>query len=451
MPTSSDALDAIRVEGLGKRYRIGERRARYKTFRETITAAAGAPIRAVRRLAGGRNAAPARESVWALQNVSFRVGGGEVVGIIGRNGAGKSTLLKILARITEPTTGVARIRGRIGSLLEVGTGFHQELTGRENIYLNGAILGMRRREIDSRFDEIVEFAGVEKFVDTPVKHYSSGMYLRLAFAVAAHLDPEILLVDEVLAVGDAAFQRKCLEKMEDVGQRGRTVLFVSHNMSAIARLCPRTILLDSGGVAMDGPSHQVVARYLSSDVGTMAEREWRDADRAPSSAVARLCAARVRGPELQITDSIDIRKPVGIEMEFEVLEPGWTLSASFDFYNEEGLLLFGSLETDPTWRGKERPPGRYRTTAWVPGNLLSEGTVVVNVELLTTHPLTRHFHERQAVAFHVVDSMDGDSARGDWGGEWSGAVRPLLDWATRYEAPAPEKTAARSQERRDAR
>ena len=303
------------------------------------------------------------------------MGHGEVVGVIGRNGAGKSTLLKILARITEPTSGSAQIRGRVGSLLEVGTGFHQELTGRENIYLNGAILGMRRREIDSKFDEIVAFAGVEKFVDTPVKHYSSGMYLRLAFSVAAHLDPEILLVDEVLAVGDAAFQRKCLEKMEDVGRRGRTVLFVSHNMSAIARLCPRTILLDSGGVALDGPSHQVVARYLSSDVGTMAQREWRDASRAPASGAARLRAVRVRGPENQVTDSIDIRKPVGIEMEFDVLEPGWTFAASYDFYNEEGLLLFGSIETDPEWRDKPRMPGRYATTAWVPGNLLSEGTV----------------------------------------------------------------------------
>jgi lipopolysaccharide transport system ATP-binding protein len=435
LPTSSDALDAIRVENLGKMYRIGERRAKYKTFRETITMAATAPIRVARRLAGAPDTSSARESIWALQNVSFRVGHGEVVGVIGRNGAGKSTLLKILARITEPTSGSALIRGRVGSLLEVGTGFHQELTGRENIYLNGAILGMRRRELEARFDEIVAFAGVEKFVDTPVKHYSSGMYLRLAFSVAAHLDPEILLVDEVLAVGDAAFQRKCLEKMEDVGRRGRTVLFVSHNMSAIARLCPRTILLDSGGVGLDGPSHQVVAQYLSSDIGTMAQREWRDASRAPASGAARLCAVRVLGAENQVTDSIDIRKPVGIEMEFDVLEPGWTFAASYDFYNEEGLLLFGSLEIDPKWRGKPRMPGRYATTAWVPGNLLSEGTVVVNVELVTTHPLTRHFQERQAVAFHVVDSMDGDSARGDWGGEWSGAVRPMLDWNTRYEAP----------------
>ena len=268
MPTSSDASGlAIHVEGLGKRYRIG-RRLRYKALRDVLASAAGAPIRIARTLIGREAPPPPEQTIWALRNVSFGIGHGEVVGVIGRNGAGKSTLLKILSRITVPTEGRAEIRGRVGSLLEVGTGFHLELTGGENIFLNGAILGMRRTEIARKFDEIVAFAGVEQFIDSPVKHYSSGMYLRLAFSVAAHLDPEILLVDEVLAVGDATFQRKCLEKMEDVGRRGRTVLFVSHNMQAIARLCPRTILLDSGGVAVDGPSHKVVASYLSSDIGT---------------------------------------------------------------------------------------------------------------------------------------------------------------------------------------
>jgi homopolymeric O-antigen transport system ATP-binding protein len=430
LPTSSD--DAIVVQDLGKQYRIGERRARYKALRDVVADTAAWPVRWLR---GGRGERRTIETIWALRDTSFRVGHGEVVGVIGRNGAGKSTLLKILSRITEPTTGRVEIRGRVGSLLEVGTGFHLELTGGENIYLNGAILGMRRQEIARKFDEIVSFAGVERFVDTPVKHYSSGMYLRLAFSVAAHLDPEILLVDEVLAVGDAAFQRKCLDKMEDVGRHGRTVMFVSHNMPAIARLCERTLLLDSGTLALDGPSHQVVARYLSSDIGTMAQREWRDDALAPASTAARLRAVRVRGPERQVTDAIDIRKPVGIEMEFEVLEPGWTFAASYDFYNDEGLLLFGSMEADPKWRGQTRPPGRYTTTAWVPGNLLSEGTVIVNVELVTQHPMTEHFQERQAVAFHVVDSMDGDSVRGDWGGEWSGAVRPKLDWETRFEQP----------------
>jgi lipopolysaccharide transport system ATP-binding protein len=437
LPTSSSAGGAaIRVEAIGKRYRLG-RRLRYKALRDVIATAAGAPVRIARTLVGSAAPPPPEETIWALRGVSFEVGHGEVVGIIGRNGAGKSTLLKILSRITVPTEGRAEITGRIGSLLEVGTGFHLELTGRENIFLNGAILGMRRAEISRKFDEIVAFAGVEKFIDTQVKHYSSGMYLRLAFSVAAHLDPEILLVDEVLAVGDAAFQRKCLDKMQDVGRRGRTVLFVSHNMPAIARLCERTIMLDGGGVKLDGPSHRVVAAYLSSDVGTTAAREWRDPATAPGDHAAKLRAVRVRASDGTVTDAIDIRRPVGVEMEFDVCEPGWTFAANFDFFNEEGLLLFGAIETDPEWRNRVREPGRYVVTAWVPGNLLSEGTIIVDAELLTTHPTTQHFLERQVVAFHVVDSMEGDGARGDWGGSMPGVIRPLLRWSTRA-APAEE-------------
>jgi lipopolysaccharide transport system ATP-binding protein len=438
MSSDRDSV-AIRVTGLSKQYRLGGRRARYKALRDVL----GGLFRP-----RGRSKAPV-ETIWALRDVSFEVRKGERIGIIGRNGAGKSTLLKILSRITVPTAGRAEIHGRVGSLLEVGTGFHQELTGGENIFLNGAILGMRRREIERKFDEIVAFAGVEKFVDTPVKHYSSGMYLRLAFSVAAHLEPEILLVDEVLAVGDAAFQRKCLEKMEEVGQRGRTVLFVSHNMPAITRVCERTVLLDAGGVAADGPSHQVVGRYLSSDVGTTALRQWLDPATAPASAVTRLRSVRVCRPGGEVSEAVDIRKPVGIQMEYEVLVPGWVLTPSFDFYNDEGVLIFGSIDTDREWRGKPRPPGRYVTTAWVPGNLFTEGAVIVNVEMLTTHPMTHHFKEKQAVAFQVVDSMDGDSARGDWGGAWSGIVRPMLDWRTRYEASEARDPVPASDTRRD--
>ncbi|HEY0100879.1 MAG TPA: ABC transporter ATP-binding protein, partial [Pyrinomonadaceae bacterium] len=248
----------IRVENLGKQYRLGGPQAAYSTLRETLVGAARAPLRWAQK--GKRPAA----MVWAVRDVSFEVQPGEIVGIIGRNGAGKSTLLKMLSRITEPTTGAIDLYGRVGSLLEVGTGFHPELSGRENIYLNGAILGMLRTEIARKFDEIVAFAEVEKFIDTPVKHYSSGMYLRLAFAVAAHLEPEILIVDEVLAVGDARFQRKCLNKMQDVGQQGRTVLFISHSMAAITRLCQRAILLNEGQVIADGPSDRVVSTYLHS-------------------------------------------------------------------------------------------------------------------------------------------------------------------------------------------
>ncbi|HEY80660.1 MAG TPA: ABC transporter ATP-binding protein, partial [Caldilineae bacterium] len=239
---------AIRATHLGKQYRIGAAPQRYNTLRDSLGGMLKAPIRRIRQ--GFMPAADdAQNIIWALQDVSFDVEQGQVLGIIGRNGAGKSTLLKILSRVTEPSAGEVQIRGRVGSLLEVGTGFHPELTGRENIYLNGAILGMQRVEIERKFDEIVDFSGVEKFIDTPVKRYSSGMYLRLAFAVAAHLEPEILVVDEVLAVGDAEFQRKCLGKMSDVAQEGRTVLFVSHNMSAILRLTDEAIVLDRGRLA----------------------------------------------------------------------------------------------------------------------------------------------------------------------------------------------------------
>lgn len=280
---------AICVENLSKQYRIGTGRAPYKTLRESLTHALASPLRRLwrREPENRRTGEPAplpvspmprgsvsqeNDTIWALKDVSFSVRHGEVLGIVGRNGAGKSTLLKILSRITKPTTGRAEIHGRVGSLLEVGTGFHPELTGRENIYLNGAILGMRKAEIDRKFDEMVAFAEVEKFIDTPVKHYSSGMYVRLAFAVAAHLDPEILLVDEVLAVGDVAFQRKCLGKMDDVARRGRTILFVSHNMEAVRKLCSRGIVLERGIAEAEGPADTVVAHYLRREASEMSAR-----------------------------------------------------------------------------------------------------------------------------------------------------------------------------------
>lgn len=256
---------AVKVVGLGKEYRIGGKQERYRTLRDSLTDAVSAPFKRARSLLHGQayGAAGLEETIWALKDVSFEVKHGEVVGIIGRNGAGKSTLLKVLSRITEPTEGYADVYGRVGSLLEVGTGFHPELTGRENIYLNGAILGMTRAEIDHKFDEIVDFAEVERFIDTPVKHYSSGMGLRLGFAVAAHLEPEILVVDEVLAVGDAQFQKKCLGKMSDVAGEGRTVLFVSHNMAAVHLLCGKALVLEDGDVVFQGDTGQAIHQYLA--------------------------------------------------------------------------------------------------------------------------------------------------------------------------------------------
>lgn len=425
---------SIAVEDLGKQFHIGRVQPKYRTLRDQMVEMFVAPVRRMENLVRGRaeSAAELEETIWALKDVSFEVRPGEVVGIIGRNGAGKSTLLKILARITEPTTGRAMIRGRVGSLLEVGTGFHPELTGRENIYLNGAILGMRRAEIDRKFDEIVDFAEVEKFIDTPIKHYSSGMTMRLAFAVAGHLEPEILIIDEVLAVGDSRFQRRCLNKMQDIGEQGRTVLFVSHNMPAVTRMCKRVILLSEGQLVCDGAAHEVVSTYMNDGLGTAAERTWPDPEEAPGRDVARLRAVRVRGPDGAVTGAVDIRQPVAIEMEYDVLRAGYILLPHHYLYNEEGVKLFTTVDRDPAWRRRPRLPGRYVSTAWIPGNLLAEGTVFVNTALTTLEPTLGQFNERDVVTFQVIDSLDGDSARGDWGGNLGGVIRPMIDWDTHF-------------------
>ncbi len=289
----------IMVDRLSKSYRIGQLQSGYGTLRESLAHAG--------RRVTGKEHKQSYEEIWALKDVSFEVEQGEVLGVIGRNGAGKSTLLKLLTRITTPTSGQALIHGRVGSLLEVGTGFHPELTGRENIYLNGAILGMRRREITRKLPEIIDFAGVSTFMDTPVKRYSSGMYVRLAFSVAAHLDPEILLVDEVLSVGDAEFQKRCLGRMEEFSSSGRTVVFVSHQMQTLARLCDRAILLDGGEIVRDGSSDEVVAYYLQSVSGTPSRRTWPDLETAPGNEHARLREVRVVDEHGELADSVDVR------------------------------------------------------------------------------------------------------------------------------------------------
>lgn len=424
----SDEL-AISVKNLGKSYTIAHKSTRPNSFTEAIT-------RRMRHPFG--NEPQETETFWALKNVNFEVRRGEVLGIIGRNGAGKSTLLKILSRITGPTTGEIDIHGRIASLLEVGTGFHPELTGRENVFLNGAILGMNRREIASKFDEIVAFAEVEKFLDTPVKRYSSGMFVRLAFAVAAHLEPEIMIVDEVLAVGDNNFQRKCLGKMEDISNQGRTVLFVSHSMSTVTRLCPRVILLQNGAVFADGLSEDVARVYLQQEQRTMAEHHWTDPRHAPGNEVARLRSVCVRNEQGQSMDVADIRRPVLIEMVFEVLESGHVLVANHHFYNEQGVCAFIIHDVnDENWYRKPRPAGLYRSTMQVPGNFLSEGTYVVSSCVSTHNPEKVHFYAKEAVAFQVIDSHDGDSARGEYVGNIPGIVRPLFQWETRHEEADP--------------
>jgi lipopolysaccharide transport system ATP-binding protein len=424
---------AVRTVGLGKRYHVAAVKRGYRTAREAVTDSAKAPFRRAAKLLRGQatGAAELDETFWALRDVSLEARQGEVLGIVGRNGAGKTTLLKVLSRITEPNAGFAEIRGRVGALLEVGTGFHPELTGRENVFLNGAILGMRRTEIARKFDEIVAFAEVERFIDTPVKHYSNGMRLRLGFSVAAHLETEIIFVDEVLSVGDAAFQKRCFNKMDGIGEQGRTVFLVSHNMPAVTRLCPRTILLDEGRIVADGPSHQVVGTYLDSGLGTSAVREWPDVAEAPGRELARLRAVRVRLADGQVSEAVDIRKPVALEMEYDVLRSGRQLLPNYHLINQDGIHVIAALEADPAWKGRPRPAGRYVSTAWIPGNLLAEGTFFVNAELYTVNPRSQEFRASEAVAFHVIDTLEGDSARGEYGGRIRGVIRPLLEWKTR--------------------
>ena len=432
---------AIKVEKISKRYRIGLKEQMLDSLGGAIFDFVRSPLKNYRKYRSlytfgdsdsdsGSNSA---DIIWALRNVSFTVERGEVLGIIGLNGAGKSTLLKILARITEPTTGRAEIHGRVSSLLEVGTGFHPELTGRENIYLNGTILGMRKKEIDRRFDEIIDFSGVEKFIDTPVKRYSSGMRVRVAFAVAAYLEPEILIIDEVLAVGDARFQKKCLNKMQNVGEEGRTVLFVSHNMLAIARLCHRTIILDQGRVLADGPTSKVIGIYLRSGTGTMAVKEWEHhPNQGPGNEMARLLAVRVRSEDGQVREDIDIRRSVRLEMEYKVSSPGHILMPYFQFYNSEGICIFTSFDLEAAGRKKTRPEGRYKSIVNIPGNFWAEGMVFVEACINTINPWKVQISVPDVVAFQVIDTMEGDSVRGDYAGNLPGIVRPIFRWSTDF-------------------
>ncbi len=433
---------AIKTEKLAKRYRIGLKEKIHDSIGGAVLDFAKSPLknyRKYRSLYKFEDIDKNKENysddiIWALKGISFNVMQGEVVGIIGRNGAGKSTLLKILSKITAPTQGHAEIRGRISSLIEVGTGFHRELTGRENVYLNGTILGMRKKEIDAKFDEIIDFSGIEQFIDTPVKRYSSGMKVRLAFAVAAHLEPEILLIDEVLAVGDAQFQKKCLNKMQDVGQQGRTVLFVSHNMPAVTRLCPRVILMDEGQIATDGPSQEVIGSYLHSDKGITSNRKWQDLATAPGNESVRLRAVRVKESDGRTADKFDIRKPIGIEMEYEVLEPDHIMLPYFTLTNEEGIRILSAVDLDPDWNEKPRRRGRFISTSWIPGNFLSEGVHFVGAALKTTAQKGRYFYEREAAVFRVIDTLSDDTARGHYSGRLTGVVRPQLRWETQFDS-----------------
>jgi lipopolysaccharide transport system ATP-binding protein len=408
----------IRVEHLGKRYSLGTLNdQRYRTLRDSIAGL-------FRR--GERPTQPSG-TIWALRDVSFEVHQGQVIGIVGRNGAGKSTLLKLLARVTDPTEGSGEIHGRVGSLLEVGTGFHPELTGRENIYLNGAILGMRRHEIARKFDEIVDFSEVNQFIDTPVKRYSSGMYLRLAFAVAAHLEPEILVVDEVLAVGDAEFQRKCLGKMSDVAQAGRTVLFVSHNMSAILRLTQETLVIEKGILKMRAPTPEAVDYYLSHGYSLEGERTW-DADEVPANAAPfRPVAVRVLSLQGKVIDTVRSSLPFDLEIEYTLAAPVAGLRVGLYLMSTRGEYIFTSFDTDQPECYEQfatRAAGRYVSRCRIPADLLNEGRFVVGINA-SSFRVRRYFQDEQALNFTV----DGTGAPGtQWPEPRLGPVRPRLDW-----------------------
>jgi lipopolysaccharide transport system ATP-binding protein len=413
----------ISVENVGKRYRIHhEQREGYSTLRDVIA-------RKVKRLflpkSEGKNPKSSDEDFWALKGVSFEVQPGEVVGIIGRNGAGKSTLLKILSRITESTEGRVTLRGRVASMLEVGTGFHPELTGRENIFLNGAILGMTRAEIRKKFDEIVAFAEVEKFLDTPVKRYSSGMYVRLAFAVAAHLEPEILIVDEVLAVGDAQFQKKCLGKMGEVAKGGRTVLFVSHNMTAVQSLCRRALMLATGTLIADDEAGSVVTRYLSEAQGSSEAKQWTDPQTAPGNDLIRIKRVRILPDAGSSADLLTMQTPLRIETDYWVTDVGVATHLTYHLLNDHGIVVLTSGCTSQV-----RQPGVYKAACTIPGNLLNSGGYFL--KLLIVENENQVTYENDGIAsFTVVDAAERNHA---WMGREPGVVQPPLSWMLTQES-----------------
>ena len=410
---------AVRVEGLGKRYAVGGG-APYLSLRDSLAALP-------RRLLGRSRGRSGQAELWALKDVSFEVKQGEVLGIIGRNGAGKSTLLKILSRITRPTKGRAEVWGRVGSLLEIGTGFHPELSGRENIWLYGAILGLKRHEIQKKFDEIVAFSEVEAFLDTPIKHYSSGMQMRLAFSVAAHLEPEVLLVDEVLAVGDAAFQRKCLGKMEDVQKGGRTVLFVSHNMAAVQAVCSRVGWLDAGQIIEAGLARQVVSHYLTGMANFARQVEWQDRSQAPGNGGVYLRRAALQPVSADPGGPITLATPVECLFEYWNTVAGVRLNPTMKIFDEIGGLVFASAPVeDVEWYGRPHPVGLFRSRVVIPADLLNEGTYYVTLLLVRDEASVLYEAER-LLTFRVEDDPQ---RRGQWYGVWGGVVRPRLPWRT---------------------
>jgi len=425
------AETVIKAENLGKKYIIGHQSSGgYKTFREQLLYRANNFFSRTKKVITGQQATEDNlEEFWALNDLNFEIKKGDRVGIIGKNGAGKSTLLKILSRITEPTTGKVFIKGRVASLLEVGTGFHPELTGRENIFLNGAILGMSRAEIKRKFDEIVDFSGVEKFLDTPVKRYSSGMYVRLAFSVAAHLEPEILVVDEVLAVGDAEFQKKCLGKMQDVSaSEGRTVLFVSHNMPAIANLCNTAILLRAGKFVKMGRSDEIIQDYMLS---VAADNTNINSAIKIRSDKAKLLAVSIKQNDTHRTD-VDIAKPLSIDITYEVLENNLICTPSLVLKDNFDVEVFASFNSPSASSGSDKyygvplQKGVYNSSIVIPGNFLNDNTYFADV-YLSKYLQEIYTYAEKAILFNGIDS--GEMSK-EYHNKWIGVVRPKFEWHT---------------------
>lgn len=409
----------IKVENLSKRYVIGHQAQNGNvTLRDAIANGARS---LQQRIFHPRQkfADPTHEEFWALKDVSFEIKQGDRVGIIGRNGAGKSTLLKILSRITEPTSGKISIRGRVSSLLEVGTGFHPELTGRENIYLNGAILGMGKAEIKKNFDAIVDFAEVEKFLDTPVKHYSSGMYVRLAFAVAAHLEPEVLIVDEVLAVGDAAFQKKCLGKMGEVSEKGgRTVLFVSHNMAAIKSLCNESIWLENGKFIEKSPSEKIIAKYLTISTRASYERIWNNLKDAPGNESVKWHRVSVRADTTDSSTEINVATPLVMEFECWNYLDNVSLNFSLHLFNVEGIKVLNTFSYPELVSS-----GLIKGACYIPSNFLNNQTYYVNIMII--EGAARVVHEMEEALIFDINDVERNVS---WYGQWGGIVRPKFKW-----------------------
>jgi lipopolysaccharide transport system ATP-binding protein len=429
---------AIRVENLGKLYRLGVAD-RHDTLRDSIVHALGAPRRMLKRATGTKSAPKTEEWLWALRNIDFEVKRGELVGVIGRNGAGKSTLLKVLSRITAPTEGFADITGRVGSLLEVGTGFHPELTGRENIFLNGAILGMHKAEIARKFDEIVAFSGVEKFLDTPVKHYSSGMYMRLAFAVAAHIETEILLVDEVLSVGDAEFQKKCLGKMGEVTRAGRTVLFVSHNLNAVEQLCNRMIMLEDGYIKTDSSDvRSVIGEYLFGSNGEDAATTWRnDGDKFKYPAFCPLRVGLFYDNGQAVLNPVSPNASVWLEINAEVERPDPALTVGYCVYSDDGALLYLTYHSDYDWTPLD--VGTVRLRAELPAYLLNEGSY--RVELIGGIHNCEWFFEPGVTSPHVNLVIQGNTRKSPlWIEKRPGILAPVFKWTRESLGSSPSKS-----------